>query len=349
MRHPPYHLRVNKAIDRFLLVEIIDILKEYCEISDYTYYGFGGPFLEDCRLIHNHWPEIKIVSIEKNEHTFKRQEFHRFSKNLDLKRMDFASFLADFSSDGKEIFWLDYTDLRFGHFDEFMSILGKVSENSIVKITVRAEPPPNGLYAWEKFQREYEAESTSNGVAVWENFLREYEAESTSKSAWENFLREYEQVLPPSAQQTAIETRFRFVKLLQDMFQMASQQALPASGERVFQLLDSAHYNDQTEMLSITGMVCNKNDVSKIRRWFKNWAFRNLDWKAPRKIDVPTLSAKERLHLEKYLPTETKTGRRSLARALGYRIDNSDQKHLEKLKQYEEFYQYYPYFARISL
>ena len=312
MRHPPYHLRVNKAIDRFLLVEIIDILERYCDISDYTYYGFGGPFLDDCRLIHNHCPKIKIVSIEKNEHTFKRQEFHRFSKNLDLKRMDFASFLADFSSDGKEIFWLDYTDLRFGHFDEFMSIIEKVSENSVVKITVRAEPPSNGL------------------------------------SAWENFLLEYGQILPPLTRQTAIERSSPFVKLLQDMFQMASQQALPASGERVFQLLDSAHYNDQTEMLSITGMVCNKNDVSEIRRWFKNGAFRNLDWKAPRKIDVPNLSAKERLHLEKKLPTKAKTGR-SLARALGYKIDDSDQKHLEKLKQYEEFYQYYPYFARISL
>lgn len=315
MRHPPYHLRVNKAIDRFLLVEIIDILKRHCDISDYTYYGFGGPFLEDCRLIHNRCPEIKIVSIEKNEHTFKRQEFHRFSKNLDLKRTDFASFLANFSSDGKEIFWLDYTNLRFGHFDEFMSIIEKVSENSIVKITVRAElsePPPNGL------------------------------------SAWENFLLEYEQILPDSVPQTAIERSSPFVELLQDMFQMASQQVLPASGKSVFQLLDSSHYNDQTEMLSLTGMVCNKKQVSDVRQWFKNWAFRNLDWKAPRKIDVPTLSAKERLHLEKYLPTKAKTGR-SLARALGYRIDKSTSGHLEKLKQYEEFYQYYPYFARISL
>ena len=223
MRHPPYHLRVNKAIDRFLLVQIIDILKGYCEISDYTYYGFGGPFLEDCKLIHNRCPEIKIVSIEKNEATFKRQEFHRFSKNLDLRQIDFASFLANFSSDGKEIFWLDYTNLSLGHFDEFMSILGKVSENSIVKITVQVKLP----------------EPSSNGL-----------------SAWENFLRKYEQVLPPSTRQTDIATRFRFVKLLQDMFQIASQQALPASGKSVFQLLDSAHYNDQTEMLSITGMVC---------------------------------------------------------------------------------------------
>lgn len=343
----PYHLRVNKAIDRFLLIEIIDILKRHCDISDYTYYGFGGPFLEDCRLIHNHCPEIKIVSIETNQQTFKRQEFHRFSKNLDLRHENSNSFLANFSSDGKEIFWFDYTDRKFRYFDEFMNILGKVSENSIVKITVRAEPPSNGLYAWEKFQREYEAELPSNGVSMWENFLREYEAESTSKSAWEKFQREYEQVLPGSAQQTNIERLVPFLKLLQEMFKNASQQALPASGESVFQLLDSSHYNDQTEMLSITGMVCNKRNVSKILQWFKNLAFSNFDWKAPRKIDVPILSTKERLHLEKYLPTKTKTGR-SLARALGYRIDDTDPRHLEKLRQYEEFYPYYPYFARVS-
>ena len=311
MRHPPYHLRVNKAIDRFLLIEIIDILKRHCDISDYTYYGFGGPFLEDCRLIHNRCPEIKIVSIETNQQIFKRQEFHRFSKNLDLRHENSNSFLANFSSDGKEIFWFDYTDLKFRHFDEFMSILGKVSKNSVVKITVRAEPPSNGLSAWEKFQREYE------------------------------------RVLPESARQTAIERPSPFLKLLQDMFQIASQQALE-SGESVFQPLDSSHYNDQTQMLSITGMICDKNQVSDVRQWFKNSAFSNFDWNdEPRKIDVPTLSIKERLHLEKYLPTKQKTGR-SLSRALGYRIDDTDPRHLEKLRQYEEFYPYYPYFARVS-
>ena len=82
-----------------------------------------------------------------------------------------------------------------------------------------------------------------------------------------------------------------------------------------------------------------------MRQRFKNW---NLDWEDPRRIDVPILSTKERLHLEKCLPTKTKTGR-SLSRALGYRIDNTESQHLEKLKQYEKFYQYYPYFARISI
>ena len=191
MKHPPYHLRVNKAIDRFLLVEILDILRKHCEISDYTYYGFGGPFLGDCRLIHNRCPEIPIVSIEKNVETFKRQKFHRFSKNLDLRNEDFASFLAHFSRSGREIVWLDYTDLKFGHFDEFMSILGKVSENSVVKIAIRAEP---------------------------------------DNKNWEEFQQEYGQILPPSIQQTDIERPLPFVKLLQEMLKIAAQQALPPVG-----------------------------------------------------------------------------------------------------------------------
>lgn len=309
MKHPPYHLRVNKAIDRFLLIEILDILKRYCDISNYTYYGFGGPFLEDCRLIHNRCPEIKTVSIETNQETCKRQEFHRFSKNLDLKLENFANFLANFSSTGREIFWLDYTDLKIGHFDDFMSVLGKVSEKSIVKLTIRAA----------RYDKE-----------------------------WKDFQREYDQILPASPDITAIERPLLFAKLLQKMTQIASQKALPASGESIFQILDSSHYSDQTHMLSITGIVCNKREVSEIQQWFKNWHFVNLKWNDPRRIDVPTLSTKERLYLEKYLPTKAKTGR-SLSRALGYKIDNSYREHIEKLKQYEEFYQYYPYFARVSI
>lgn len=320
MKHPPYHLRVNKAIDRLLLVDILDILKRYGDISDYTYYGFGGPFLEDCKLIHDRCPEIQIVSIEKNGQTFKRQEFHYFSKKLELKNEDFTSFLAHFSSSGREIFWLDYTNLKFGNFDEFMSILGEVSGNSVVKITIRAEPlSKRGLPQQEREKR------------------------------FERFQEEFRKIIPESIQieQKDIEETKSFIELLQKMLEIAAQQALREL-ESVFQPLNSSYYSDQTQMLSVTGIVCNKNKVSEIRQWFKDWAFINLTWKDACRIDVPILSTKERLHLEKYLPTTQKTGL-FLSRSLGYRIDDSEKKHIEKLKQYEEFYQYYPYFARVLI
>jgi len=309
MRHPPYHLRANKAIDRFLLVELISLLGKHVELSNYTYFGFGGPFLEDCRLIHDRCPDIKIVSIEKNTETFKRQQFHQFSKNLELRHEDLTSFIANFSGTGGEVFWLDYTNLRYAHFDEFMSILERVSEKSIVKITIPAEH---------------------------------------KDLDWDGFQRDYHQVLPASCNETSISRPLPFMKILLEMLQIASQQALSATGEYVFQILDSSHYNDQSQMLSVTGIVRNKSQTSEIREWFKNRRFLNPSWESSRRIDVPVLSVKERMLLEKHLPTKTKTGR-YISRVLGYRIDDTSEANIEKLKQYEGFYQYYPYFARITI
>ena len=316
MKQPPYHLKVNKAIDRFLLVEILNRLKgPWNNLSGYTYYGFGGPFLEDCRLIHDRCPEIKIVSIERDEDIFKRQKFHSFSANLDLIYKDFDSFIADFSCSGGEIFWLDYTNLDIGHFDDFKSILQKVSVNSIVKITVRAECPSN-----------------AKG--------------KDREKRWEDFREKYSEFLPEEAKQEDIERVHKYINLLQDMLLFTSQDAFDASDETTFQLLNSSYYKDRTRMLSITGIVCNKNEVSEIERCFEDWKFTNLEWKPPNKIDVPFLSIKERLYLEKYLPTEDPTGC-ILSEVLDYKIDG-DEKH-ENLKQYQEFYQYYPYFARVSI
>lgn len=316
MKHPPYHLRVNKAIDRFLLVEVVGILKRHCDISDYTYYGFGGPFLEDCRLIHDRYPEINIVSIERDEDTYKRQKFHSFSTNLDLIYGDFDSFIADFSCGGGEIFWLDYTNLDNGHFDNFKSILQKVSDNSVVKITVRAEP-----------------------------LSRPHSRNRNRK--WQDFREKYSDFLPNGVQQEDIEKVPNFINLLQEMLQFTSQDAFHSSDQTTFQLLNSSYYKEPTRMLSITGIVCNKNKVSEIERWFKDWKFINIKWEEPDNISVPFLSIKERLHLERYLPTGDSTGH-TLSEILDYRIDEEEE-HIEQLRQYGEFYQYYPYFARVSI
>ena len=65
MKQPPYHLRPNKAVDRLALVEAIKRLGRMGDLSEYTYYGLGGPYLEDFRLLYELCPEIKMVSIEE--------------------------------------------------------------------------------------------------------------------------------------------------------------------------------------------------------------------------------------------------------------------------------------------
>ena len=43
MRHPAYHLRPNKAVDRLALINAIKHLPNRESLRKYTYYSLGGP------------------------------------------------------------------------------------------------------------------------------------------------------------------------------------------------------------------------------------------------------------------------------------------------------------------
>jgi hypothetical protein len=310
MRHPPYHLRPNKAVDRLALVEAVRRLEKLDDLVNYTYYGFGGPYLEDFRLLYDLCPGVAMVSIERDEETYKRQEFHRpcGSDTLRLETMEFGSFLAQYEAqDRKSIFWLDYTGLEYCQFEDFMTLLGKVAAGSMVKITLRAEP-------------------------------QDYIDRS------EEFRRRFEAVMPdPSADPPV---RFRdFATLLQGMLQVAAQNALPGAFPLMFQPVSSFCYSDGTGILTLTGLVCRRDEEARVRKAFQGWQFANLNWTRPRRVDVPVLSTKERLHLQSRLPCSRGAGR-TLRQALGYLIDDDQRSTESKLKQYAEFHRYSPYFIR---
>ena len=316
MKQPPYHLRLNKAVDRLLTIDAIRRMDRLERLSEFTYYGLGGPYLDDFRLIYELFPEIKMVSIEKDEDIYKRQEFHSPCGNLRLERAQFKSFLVRYEpNDEKSIFWLDYTGLDYGNFEDFMALLSKVSENSMVKITLRAEPS-------DFFDKQNE----------------------TPGSGAERFRRQFGALMPDSAADPPL--RFRdFVCLLQDMAQVAAQKALPSAVPLMFQPVSSFYYSDGTGMFTLTGVVCQRDAEAATKEAFQDLHFRNLTWAKPKIINVPVLSTQERLHLQKLLPCRSGAGR-TLREALGYLIDEDRESTEAKLKQYADFHLYYPYFMR---
>ena len=328
MRHPPYHLRPNKAIDRFLLVKLLDRLGKHVDLAKYTYYGFGGPFLEDFRIIGQRFPEMPLVSIERDKHTFRRQVFHHPSKNVRLVKADFGTFLATYTESERSVFWLDYTDLRFSQLDEFMQVLSRVGEESLVKITLRAESEdylpkvPAGI-------------PDGKALAIFE------------KGCVDVFRREFSSVLPVGVGPACFRPN-TFPQLVQDMVQIAAQRALPAATELIFQVLSSCVYADKTQIVTVAGIVCTKAEQKAVRKRFSGLRFANLDWKEPKRIDVPVLSIKERLRLEKYLPCKAKMTP-SLLKVLGYYIDEGRPETLRKLRQYADLHLYYPHFARVVI
>jgi hypothetical protein len=279
VRHPPYHLRPNKAIDRFLLVEILSRLRT--KNGGYRYYGLGGPFLEDVRLLSQHFEALPMTSLESNEHTFRRQKFHRCAKNLTLRRETVRSFLATYSGNERAAFWLDYTDFRPELIQDFGTLLDLVGDDSVVKITLRAllDDLPDELLA-RVSAIDVDVEQACN------RYLTEFRAR-------------YDGVLPPTVAYTNLR-RGGFPELLQRIFQIAAQRALPVGGGRTFQILHSCFYSDHTQMYSLTGVVCRDAAAKDHRRLFADWRFRNLSWIPPEHIDVPVLSVKERIFLAGY-------------------------------------------------
>jgi hypothetical protein len=312
LRTPPYHLRPNKAVDRLTLVDAIKRVGSDGDLRQYTYYGMGGPYLEDFRLIYEVYPEIKMVCIEEREHIYKRQRFHLpcRSDRLKLEKINFSSFLAKYEAkDEKSIFWLDYTDLEFSNLDDFMDLLGKVGANSIIKITLRCNP-------------------------------RDYQDQKRQ----EEFRKKFETILPGSF--TAVPIKVQdFALLVQEIVQIASQKALSSAAQTAFLPLSSFFYKDGTGMFTLTGIVCLRSQVVRFKKLFKSWQFANLEWGAPTEINVPNLSTKERLHLQRHLPRGKNAGK-ALRQSLGYLI-NEDQAQTEiQLQQYADFHRYFPYFIK---
>jgi len=312
MAAPAYHLRTNKAVDRHLLIELLHRWGRSHEMDEYTYYGFGGPYLEDFRLIHESFPEMEMVSIESDQDVFKRQKFHKPSGDVLLVKNDLGSFLNKFDpKDRKIIFWLDYTDLKYSNLEEFKLLLTTATDQGFIKITLRCEP--------KDFQNKDGDTEDKEGA----------------------FKKEFGGVWPGSS--TALPREFKkFAMLLQEMLQISAEQTLPSDvGDRVFHPVSTFCYRDGSGIFTLTGMVGKKSLKTEIEDRFLKWKFSNLNWKKePKHIDVPFLSAKERLHLQQSLPCSGK----ELLTVLGYKIDEGNSR--KQMDQYAEFYRQYPYFIK---
>ncbi len=312
MTQSAYHIRPNKAAERLTLIDAIRLVVKQRELSDYTYYSMGGPTLEDFRLIYEFYPEIKMVCIEQDPEIYKRQRFHlpcRFHR-LKLEHTSLKSFLAQYEAkDQKSIFWLDYTNLELSHFDDFMGLLGKVGANCIVKITLSCDP-------------------------------RDYRKPEQA----EDFRKRFETLLPNTSDPPPSRVD-KLARLMQEMVQIASQKALPSAMPLMFLPLSSFYYSDGAGIFTLTGAVCLRDEEKNLREAFKNWRFANLNWNEPRQINVPSLSTKERLHLQRYLPCGRNAGR-TLRRALGYLTDENLKETEIRLQQYADFHRYSPYFIK---
>lgn len=330
MKHPPYHLRTNKAVDRLLLVEVLRKLGPSYE--GFTYYTLGGPFLEDLKVIDHFFPEMKLVSLEANQQTYLRQKFNKFNSRIELINMPLSDFLThNYKPGTRDVFWLDYTDLKYERFEEFQRVIKQVAPGSVVRITLHAEAAVD--------------------LASVEERLTPDELARVQKELEDAFRKEFDLLLMDFPEGGIFARPFRFARMVQLMVRRAASLALDTAGSKVdFLPVQSTRYNDNTQMLSVTGVVCLRTERDALQSQLANVRFANLDWHEPDRIDIPALSIKERLHLERHLPVPPgQDAGETLFRELNYKIDNGERQSKEQLLQYALCHREYPNFIRITV
>jgi hypothetical protein len=318
----PYHLRQNKAIERNLFIDLLQRVGRAKNISDYTYVGFGGPFLEDFKHIHSALRIKRMISIEMDDDVFARQKFNQPISCVKLLRTTASEFLFEHNFDDQSVVWFDYArpaDLG-EQLNETRTLIEKLPHGSVFKITVNANPQTLGSPKDQQPLHEYRRDRIIARIG-------DYAPPEVAE----------EDVYPSN-----------YPSLLMSAIFSAARQGVRGSPEHHVQPLASFVYSDGQQMLTVTGMVLRADERERFleQTRLEHWPFSDLDGKTPRSISVPSFSVKERLHVESLLP---EANANDIISDLKYSIDEDKGAAKELIENFVEFYRLYPWYSRVVM
>jgi hypothetical protein len=313
----PYHLRQNKAIERNLFVDLLMRIGRYANISDYTYIGFGGPFLEDFKHLHSSLRISNMVSIEMEEDVFFRQSFNQPISCVSLRHENSKDFISSYDFADPSIVWLDYATPDVGQqLTETHRLVEKLGHGDIFKITLNANPQALG---------------SREGTPLHE--FRASVAASRMGDYGPARVNE-EDVLPKN-----------YPKLLLSALMSAGRQGLKGNPGHVLQPLTAFVYSDGQQMLTFSAIILKIEELEIFERTTRlsHWKFSCLTGETIKSISVPSFSLKERIHVESLLPEKDAE---AILDNLGYSI--GDRKSAKELMEnFVEYYRLYPWYSRI--
>lgn len=356
MNAPPYHLRLNKAVDRFLLIDMLRCF-DNDELSKYRYVGLGGPFLEDFKLLDSFFPQLEKISFEYEEQTFLRQEFNKPTRLIRLKHGDMIEGIdSEIADNAPVVAWYDSTQATDEIFDNFVSLIDKVPNDSIVRVTMRVgrkgcNPNHKLISALSKALRiklNVLPIAQQEKQVLMDDVDRIVKEKIDAMTGHQGDLAAISRYLPGDYQRLLNEPN-GMVCVLFKAIHHAVTETFPSGCGRMFRLLNASYYSDGTRMLSVTGAVIAESEEADFIRKFEGTAFAKAKWtEDPIQIDMPILTPKERLHLNKIVPVVKNPGRR-LRKRLGFNIDPNEQTSENEMEMYNRFYRYYPMFAKVAL
>ncbi|PKJ26839.1 O-methyltransferase, partial [Escherichia coli] len=284
------HLRHNKSIDREIFLESLNLLSKRLNIQEYTYIGFGGPMLEDFRIMHNRIALSDMISLEEQESTHIRQKYNLPYNCIDCKLISAHDFILDYSFSKPSITWLDYaspkkiqTDL-----DDIHLLSTKVSSFDILKVTFPINPS-------SYYQRRV-------GESL--DIFKEAFINSLKSLLGKKYLDFNLQI--SNADLSDRKIKALLIRIITNAFRSAIERGLSGRKDKIqYYPLSLNQYNDGSHtMLTISGFFSSEQEYIELSKAcdLSNWQFYSTNWEDVQEIAIPTLTIKEKINLDSKLP-----------------------------------------------
>lgn len=326
----PYHLRQNKAVERGVFVDLLQRLSRGTEtnIRKYQYVGFAGPFSEDFKLIHAHLGIARFTSIEEDEEVLKRQRWNRPLSGIDYRCCTARDYVEEYDGSAPSIIWLDYASPAqlASQLSEMEMLVSKCANYDVLKVTFNANPATLG--------------GSGSGQSL---------AESRIEAA-RNRLGDH---IPPGFDLTSDDIDKKgYPALVLKAAEFAIKAGMQGKGGSRFVPLSTFVYSDTHQMLTLTGIILPRGKITEFFRLtgLRKWPLAVTKWGADRTmpvtITIPELSLRERLFVDQRLPLRSSP--KSIVKSLGFKlVEGVEEKTLQAISSYRDFYRYFPYFSKM--
>lgn len=307
-----YYIRPQKSIERKMFCHLFRELNAIFCLKDYEYIGMGAKYFVDFILFHREFGFKKMISIEADKDN---EEKYEFNKPLNCIKIEYgfsteALHQIDWLELKNKIIWMDYDDpLSDFMLDDIQTLISKLKSGSMFFFSYNNTLPRGADYRLKVFREKLGLFCPPN---VHKKDITDLNKDIYTKKIIDNVINNSINTINSSANDNDI---------------------------LIFEQLSYFIYKDGAEMITVGGILLNKEDKAKFDLLNINYSLdfvvSNKD-ALPYSLVVPPLTYKEMNSLMAQLPcTDTNQ----------IKIPGLQE---EQVQQISKLYRYYPFYLEAS-
>jgi hypothetical protein len=309
-----YFLRPNKNVERKLVVDALRRLGDVLNWADYRYLGMGSMWYIDFRLVHQALGITAMTSMELPELS-ERAAFNLPFACIDVLAGESRVLLPELSlGSGRYLIWLDHEGgLQQGVLEDAVIVAEQVGTDSVFLMTLNAD----------------------------RRFLDDGGRGQVHSQRLDRLREIVGAAIPADVPPERLSHR-GFSSLVAEIALNMIGHAVARSGRpEAFIPLFNLAYRDAAPMVTVGGVFASARTQDLVRES----SILDLDYVATGtrtfEIDVPHLTPREKLAIDRLLPCETELLEDEVRRSLAFSPSQAE------LSSYQRYYLQYPLFAEL--